>query len=186
MDKEIGVVSFRDKDTLGWHNSALTFKDREGVIIFSETKKDNYFFHLFGGGEILRPSCYKCHYASYHRPGDFTLGDFWGIERNFADFDDDKGVSLVMVHTAKGEKVWDQIKENAVHFKINKDQCVQPNLVAPSEENPERDYFWYWYKKYGFKVVGQRRGELPMTRAEKALLFGYRCFEKALRIIRRK
>ena len=33
----------------------------------------------FGRALFLRPSCYRCPYASITRPGDFTLGDFWGL-----------------------------------------------------------------------------------------------------------
>lgn len=180
--RRIGSVSFRDKETLGWHNSTLTIKDEKGQTILSETPKDNYFFQLFVCHWILRPSCYRCQYASFHRPGDFTLGDFWGIERNFAQFDDDKGISLVMVHTERGEKIWQEIQSRAESFTVTKEQCAQPNLVAPSKENPNREDFWCWYRRCGFCRTGQRMGYLPASKTEKLLLFFCRVGNKLRRL----
>ena len=170
----IGSVSFRDKETLGWHNSTLTIKDENGEIILAETKRDNFFFQLFLRHLIIRPSCFRCKYACFHRPSDFTLGDFWGIEKNFSQFDDDKGVSLVMVHTDKGQKIWQEIQKSAEYFSVTKEQSMQPNLESPSEENPDRDSFWSWYKKYGFRSIGQRMGYFPISKTEKVKLFLYR------------
>jgi hypothetical protein len=35
------------------------------------------FNQVFSSLFAHRPSCFHCHYTSYKRPGDFTLGDFW-------------------------------------------------------------------------------------------------------------
>lgn len=177
-NRRIGFVSFRDKEEYGWHNSTLTIKDKKNQVILLETKKNNFFFQLFSNHEILRPSCHKCKYASFYRPGDITLGDFWGIEKNFAQFDDDKGVSLVMVNSEKGVEIWKQIQNGSEYFKVLKEQCVQPNLSAPSKESTSRENFWRWYNKYGFKRIGQRMGYIPVNMAEKLLIFIYRCENK--------
>lgn len=174
----IGSVSFRDKESLGWHNSTLTIKNEKGQTILSETHKENFYSQLLFCHYILRPSCFKCKYASFSRPGDFTLGDFWGIEKKFAQFDDDKGISLVMVHTDKGQKIWQEIQNDTVFFSVTEEQCVQPNLVEPSIENPDRGNFWDWYKRYGLRRTGQKMGYLPASKAEKGLLFIYRVVNK--------
>lgn len=184
-NREIGSVSFRDKNRLGWHNSTLTIKDKEHRTILSETQADNFYFQLFVCHEILRPACHRCRYSNFCRPGDITLGDFWGIEKNFEQFDDDKGVSLVMVNSDAGEKTWTEIQNNAVFFEVSQDQCVQPNLETPSKEGIGRRRFWYWYKKYGLKRTGQSRGYLPMQFPEKELKYVYLCKEKVLRLLGR-
>ena len=178
--REIGSVSFRDKSQLGWHNSTLTIKDKEQCTILAETQRDHYFFQLFLCHEILRPSCHRCRYSNFSRPGDITLGDFWGIEKNFKQFDDDKGISLLMVNTEAGEKIWKVIQNNAEYFEVSQKQCIQPNLEMPREEGPGRKRFWHWYKKYGFKRTGQSRGYLPMNFLEKVLKLIYLCIEKGL------
>ena len=181
--REIGFISFRDKDRLGWHNSTLTIKDKEQGTILSETQIENYFFQLFLCHEILRPACHQCRYSNFCRPGDVTLGDFWGIEKDFKQFDDDKGVSLVMVNTEVGEKIWKAIQKSAEYFEISQDQCIQPNLEMPSEEGLGRKRFWHWYKRYGFKRTGQSRGYLPMNFSEKVLKLVYLCVEKGLSLL---
>lgn len=181
--REIGFISFRNKEHLGWHNSTLTIKDKEQCTILAETQMDNYFFQLFTCHEILRPACHRCRYSNFYRPGDITLGDFWGIEKNFKQFDDDKGVSLVMVNTEKGEKIWKAIQNVAEYFEVSQEQCIQPNLEMPSEEGPGRKRFWHWYKKYGFKRTGQSRGYLPMNFLEKVLKLVYLCVEKGLSVL---
>lgn len=182
LDCKIGYVSFRDKAPLGWHKSTLTVKNKHNQTIISETQKDNYFFQLFMCHYILRPSCYKCKYANFHRSGDFTLGDFWGIEKSFPKFDDDKGISLAMVNTKKGTDIWSIIQDDTEFFEVTQEQAVQPNLVEPSKENPDRECFWHWYNKYGLKRIGQRMGYIPVNMAEKMLIFLYRCIEKVRRL----
>lgn len=182
--REIGFISFRDKEKLGWHNSTLTIKDKEQCTILAETQADNYYFQLFTCHEILRPACHRCRYSNFFRRGDITLGDFWGIEKNFKQFDDDKGVSLVMVNTEIGEKIWKLIQNNAEYFEISQEQCIQPNLEMPSQEGPGRKRFWHWYRKYGFKRTGQSKGYLPMNFVEKLLKFVYLCAEKGLSLLR--
>lgn len=184
--KTISSVSFRDKERLGWHDSTLTIKDEDGYTLLSDAHKDNCFSQLCFCHEILRPACHRCQYASFRRPGDMTLGDFWGIEKNFAPFDDNKGVSLVMVNTETGERIWHQICDNADFFEVSKDQCIQPNLIKPSEENPGRTAFWQWYHRYGFKRAGQWRGLLPAAKGDRAVLLLLRCEYKLRRWIGRK
>ena len=48
---------------------------------------------------MLRPSCYNCNYCTTNRCSDFTIGDFWGIEKTSPEFNDGDGVSLVICHT---------------------------------------------------------------------------------------
>lgn len=183
--KKIGSVSFRDKKCGGWHNSRLTIKDENNQILLSETQRENFFFQLFVCHYILRPSCHYCQYANFHRPGDFTFGDFWGIEKNFTQFDDDKGVSLVMVNTKKGVSILENIQDRMDCFLVNQKQCTQPNLEQPSKENPNRGEFWRWYRNYGFRRIGQRMGYLPFNKLDKIILYIYRAENKLWRMLKK-
>ena len=59
-----------------------------------------YGFHT---GLFFRPSCETCPFTSTERPGDITLGDFWGIEKRHPEFSSAKGVSLIHFNTEKGK-----------------------------------------------------------------------------------
>ncbi len=50
----------------------------------------------------LRPSCYACRAKGGASRSDITIGDFWGIDAVAPEFNDDKGVGVVLVNTPKG------------------------------------------------------------------------------------
>lgn len=160
-------INFRDKHKFGWHNSNLSIWGAKGTLILSESQKDNMFFQLFYRHLILKPACYECAYSNFFRPGDITLGDYWGVDKYYPDFDDDKGTSLLMCNTERGKKLWEEIKNQVKYIHILKEECLQPNLQKPSKRPDNRDQFWKIYQKYGIKKIGQDMGLLPLSHIER-------------------
>ena len=75
-----------------------------------------------------RPSCHNCQFSSTNRISDFTIGDFWGVERVIPDIiDDDTGISLITVNTEKGMKIFDEIKLNMIYKEVNKELAFSYN-----------------------------------------------------------
>ena len=73
-------LKFRDKD-YGWGlNARLYYHVGEKTKSIVLPSYESSYYELFLKGEIYRPNCYSCPYANEHRPGDLTIGDFWGIE----------------------------------------------------------------------------------------------------------
>ena len=97
---DICYIDFRDKST-GWKNYSITFRG-ENEILFTEPARKNIFMQGFLANLYLRPSCHVCPTKSFKSGSDVTLGDFWGVQNVFTGYDDDKGVSAVMVKTEKG------------------------------------------------------------------------------------
>ena len=58
---------------------------------------------------ILRNSCYSCKYANMKRVGDLTLGDYWEAKDKFGK---DKGISMIVVNTQKGQTFLNRINKN--------------------------------------------------------------------------
>lgn len=83
----------------------------------------------------------------------FLGADFWGIENCMPDFDDNKGVSLILINTAKGKDIFDNIKLNLIYRASNTTDCLQPQLLYPTEQSQKRDEFWNDYKEYGYKYI---------------------------------
>ena len=73
---------------------------------------------------------------------------------------DDKGVSLVLVNTIKGQKLFEAIKYEMNYIKTDTIKCLQPNLQYPSEIHPMRDSFEKDYQKRGFVYVAKKYGDL--------------------------
>ena len=96
----ISEYDFRDKRG-GW---GLGYKYKYKYKYKSCTV-DPYYMR-FLEGEAYRECCYSCRYASVQRPGDLTIGDYWGIEREHPLFFNTKGVSCILINNAAGEAIW--------------------------------------------------------------------------------
>ena len=76
----------------------------------------------------LRPACAKCSFKLTHRQSDITLADFWGIEKSDSAFNDNKGVSLVMLHSEKGERLFGDIKPSINYEVQNFEFALKDNV----------------------------------------------------------
>jgi len=139
-------IDFRDK-SYGWtpHKETLYFKDKKLTT--------EYFKELFYAHYILRPSCFNCSFANMDRIADITIGDFWGIHKENAEFNDEKGLSIILVNTEKGNKLFQDIKEKTEWIQVTSDSYLQRNLREPSDKPEDREIFWEDYKKYGFEYI---------------------------------
>jgi coenzyme F420-reducing hydrogenase beta subunit len=107
--KKIKKINFRDK-THGWLNYSLRI-DFEGGEYYSKDLTEDLFMKGFLQDIILRPSCYKCHFRGDSRDSDLTLADYWGVNRDIPELFDDKGASLVITHTEKGETTLEEVSD---------------------------------------------------------------------------
>lgn len=80
-------------------------------------------------GELFdRPSCHSCQFAYTNRISDFTIGDFWGIEKVIPDIkDDDTGISLITVNTDKGMKIFNEVNNDMVYKEVDKELAFSYN-----------------------------------------------------------
>lgn len=146
---KIVSVNFRDKKKYGWKAHKESFKFKHNSVWEKGT-----YTKLFNKHIMFRHSCGNCPFTNLRRPGDITLADFWGWEKVVPDFNkDDKGISLLLINTEKGTKIFNLIKENIITQKIEIEQCLQPNLQHPSRINLKREAFEKDYSKKGFKYI---------------------------------
>lgn len=118
------------------------------------------FTYLFYQHIMFRPSCGKCHFANTKRPSDITIADFWGWEKTDPNINkDNKGVSLILVNTDKGRKIFDAIKDRMTVIPAKLEDCLQPNLQHPSVFNPKWKNFEKDYEHKGFEYVMKKYGE---------------------------
>lgn len=142
---------FRDKNAGGWHQSIESFSFASGKSGISKNYTDLFYSNL-----CLRESCYTCKYANMNRISDITAGDFWGIEKVYPQLDDNKGMSLVMIHTGKGQAVFDAVCERTDIFPLTENQCIQPNLAEPTHRPAFTDTFWWEYSQRNLKYILRR------------------------------
>lgn len=145
-------VDFRNKKDFGWAAHVLSIKTTEKQI------NDKTFVNLFYGHNILRPSCYECPYKSIYHPGDITIADYWGIDIAAPGFNDNKGVSLVLVNTPKGEQYFEKAK-NVIEWKETRiKDSMQPPLKAPFPKPKEREIFWEDFRDKDFSYIAKKYG----------------------------
>lgn len=136
----IEAVDFRDKANFGWraHFETLT--------INGEQKSSDKFKKLFYSHLILRPSCFHCNYKNTKRISDITIGDYWRIENIDKAFDDDKGISLVMINTDKGKTYFEKCRKDLIIKEYLLPLSIQPALSRNYRYPENRESFWKEYK----------------------------------------
>ena len=105
---------------------------------FFEANSDAYI-KAYAYNLCIRDSCFFCNYKGLNRITDITLGDAWGIKHG-GTLDDNKGTSLIMVHTINGNNI---IKELSQMNRIVIQQIEQmddfiianPCIVRPIAKN---------------------------------------------------
>ena len=116
------------------------------------------FKNLFYGDYISRPSCYECPYKSIYHPGDITIGDYWGIDKAAPGFNDNKGVSLVIINTEKGKAAFEAVKENCTFQETKIEDSIQSPFVKPISRPQNRASFWDDYKNRKFSYIIKKYG----------------------------
>lgn len=151
---KITYLTFKDKRN-GWKSPTayVTAGGQEHLI------KD--YVKVFYNRCALRLSCYECPYATTERKTDMTIGDFWHIEETIPDFYDENGNSLFLIHTDRGEKLFEAVKEGVDYRSSDTKQCWQANLEAPTKRSEQRDKFWNDYQKKGVDFIMKKYGTTP-------------------------
>lgn len=130
-------INLRSKET-GWskYQYSNVFEYEDGKKS-STVSSQSLFMKLFVGDYISRPSCTECKFKGYSRVSDITLGDFWGIWNIEPEMDDNKGTSVVLVHTPNGEKLWRDIESKIKSKEVTLEQASQQNqsMLKPSKAN---------------------------------------------------
>ena len=101
LNGKLSSVFFRDKKN-GWNHFGLYLKSESGKAQYKVAQKDPYL-RMFLNNLSLRPSCYQSTKKSGKCGADIIIGDFWGVQNVIPDLADDKGTSLVLAFTEKGE-----------------------------------------------------------------------------------
>lgn len=156
-NSEIKNLSFRSKD-LGWHNSSVKIDFENGKVYREPITIDFYYSDLFLGNLLLKESCYDCPSRKFKSKSDITLGDFWGAEVELTEYDDNKGISAVIINTLKGQKIFYQIEKLIQKEEVSIDTIVKynKNILYSSTPNSERDNFYLLSNTIGYEETLKR------------------------------
>ena len=133
---KIKALRFRSKEYAGWSCGGVVV-----VVDSSDCLKkipyrdfDNYYYSYFLSGDIYRKSCYSCKYANTNRVGDFTLGDYWGVEALNLPLQTENGCSLLLVNNQHAMQLLDEIESlDRVETTVEQAAHCNKQLNAPSK-----------------------------------------------------
>lgn len=161
--KEIIAVNFRNKNPYGWKSSTETITLKDPVTSDVVVSPSNIFTYLFFKHIMLRPACANCKYCNVRRPSDLTLGDFWGWEKTDTEINkDDKGLSLVLVNTPKGNDIFSTVIDRFIFITPKLEDCMQNRLRGATDINPDSQKFASDFTRKGFKYVLYRYGNVGL------------------------
>ncbi len=173
-------TAFRRKNC-GWKQFSLWFALANHSEYCQPLDKDPYM-QMFLKDTCLRRSCYDCPAKGLARVSDVTIADFWGIQNEYPELDDDKGVSFVVVNSEKGRALFDSI-ENCIKKSVPLEAGLKYNSsMIKSVEMPEkRKTFFKDLNTLSFEKVIKKYTITPWwTKGYKLVR---RCAGKALRMV---
>lgn len=158
-------IAFRAKDE-GWKRYSMSFafeNDRK----YRATLDKDPMLQIFLKNLCLRPSCYDCSFKKKERLSDITLADFWGIENVSPKMDDDKGTSLVVIHSKKGQQIFEGISDFLEFTETDIDKAISYNLsMIKSVAVPKkRKDFFEELNKNPVKAIKRHGKVSPLKRA---------------------
>ena len=142
-------INFRDKKE-GWLGFQCVTTT---TTTYRENQTEHPYFKGFLYNIYLRNSCYDCHFRQYHRTSDFTLADYWGVNEVCPEMHDNKGTSIIFIHSDKGKKLLTTLSAELHMLQQSKQDAILRNQgMMKNEEKPaNRDMYLRLFSLFGFR-----------------------------------
>lgn len=135
-------VLFRDK-YYGYHYSSFSIYNEDPNKDYHKGVDTNPYLRAFFNNLSDRPSCYECRFKKRYRHSDLTIWDCFPIEQFTKEFDG-KGTTRVLIHTDKGRKIMNVIKEDVRLLEVDADKLTMGvrEMFHSVPSNPRRRQFF--------------------------------------------
>lgn len=165
-------IRFRDKRK-GWKEFSYITEFDNGAV-HAETLKEDTYMKGFLKDLYLRPSCYCCTSKNYTNGSDLSLADYWGVQNIHPEFDDDKGVSLVIANTTKGKQALEKISNKIDIIETDLDYAITHNkcIIKSVDYNPKREGFFKEFNGDNLEYVVEKYSKITMTNKIKSKAMG--------------
>lgn len=95
------------------------------------------------------------------------------------EFYDRMGISLVIVHTESGRKLFDNVSPAIDYQLSNRRECLQPRLISPQRRPNDRDLFWSDMQEKGMDYCIEKYVEHDDVSIKKKIK---KCLKRLLKI----
>lgn len=164
------AINLRSKE-FGWPEYSVQFDYADCSRYFVKNFDDPYL-RAFVGDLCLRPSCYNCQFKGISRISDFTLADYWGIERQLPELHDGKGTSLIMIHSMKAKNIWEELRPQFRCREVDPKRAIveNPSAIRSSVLPENRDVFMSRFAHEDFtRLVDELISPLPKPQSSNFL-----------------
>jgi len=165
--KSIKNVDFKDKKH-GWHNYSMRISGEKSSYL--KSMEDDVFYDFFLSDMCLNKPCFNCTFRHDQVYSDIRLGDFWGPKYKH----DEKGVSIVISNTEKGNNVIQDLKEHCIFERVSAEDILvsQPHRFVKIPYGYER-------------VMKMLESDIPLKQIYKKVLMKKHIRRKAVRTMKR-
>lgn len=137
-------VTFREKKS-GWRDQHIRWYFADGEVK-EERSLDNSHYFFFLHNYSLRKSCFNCSLSHCHQ-ADLTVADWWLVDKAL---DDDRGISLILTNTKRGEVAVSSIDALVDVFNVDRFDFA---IYSHSYDRDKRDEFFAALKQGGVEYV---------------------------------
>lgn len=192
---KIKHLYFKNKSR-GWRNNSLHLIYESGREIISPAGS-NPFIQGFDSRLCLNAACYCCSRNSNERFSDITCADYWGHKDKEGD-NSHLGISCIICHTTKGEKLVKRLEEAAEITPISLQEATKRNggLITKNESVPsdrseilsllQHSHITPVIRRYMYSQGGKRISARILGIKIQLPEFAYNLLRNAVRRIRRK
>jgi len=172
LHSKVEAFNFRPK-TEGWTKHFFDASLISGKMYHMPVQFDPYF-GSFSKGFIQRMSCYTCQYKLRQHAADITLADYWGFRRHDPSILDERGLSLIMANTVKGDHFLHSISKTKLTLNNVKWENAAYDYTKRTCVNlSKREAFYKEYKEKGYPHV-IKKFKLKGSIKDKFLYYIYR------------
>lgn len=161
--------------------SDMLVEFENGKRYSSSATKLDWFYSLYYGNYILRPSCFTCKYTSLQRVSDITLGDCWG--QLTADYSATS--SLIIASSSRGYE-WIKLSlQNMSYIELTEDTVVQAHLQSPADKPADYDEFWQIFRSEGYLSAQKFAGNNTFSAKLKSMMADFLDKTKLLSLLKK-
>ena len=128
----------------------------EGGSAYDAPLPKSEFGYGLGRRLFLRPACHTCPYAGTNRVGDLSLGSFRGLPKDYLPEEQKRGISLLLVNSAKGAHMFDTLPLKKEKRPLSEAVAGNRALSAPAEVPDDRAAFFDAFSRQSFQQVRTR------------------------------
>lgn len=161
-------LSCRSKE-YGANTHSLTLYFKNGKKYFRPQFAEPYI-KSFHSRLYMRKSCHQCAYKKELRESDFTMADFWGIDKLKLPISKEGGISMLIIQSSKAKRIFEEIKNHFEIYPTSMDIAkeVQPMMISSCSASPKRDLFFQQFNSRSDERFSEIINDfIPITRLEK-------------------